>query len=130
MAALPALQGEPTIRRILREAGKVRHPSGTVFLGDTGQPVTLEGSKSRMRRVWKKVLQDRPRPWKTLRATFATRQVEWGTAVPVIAELMGLTTAHVFEHYVKPSGVHLEDAMATNEGSHATDRRGAADTSD
>ena len=36
--------------------------------------------------------------------------------VPVIAELMGLTSAYVFEHYVKPSGRHLEDAM-TDAGS-------------
>jgi hypothetical protein len=52
------------------------------------------------------------RPWKTLRATFATRKTEAGWDVPTLAALMGLTTAHVLEHYVKPSGKHLEAAMA------------------
>jgi hypothetical protein len=36
--------------------------------------------------------------------------------VPTIAALMGLTTSHVLEHYVKPSGFHLEAAMADGEG--------------
>jgi hypothetical protein len=32
--------------------------------------------------------------------------------VPTIAALMGLTTSHVLEYYIKPSGAHLIAAMA------------------
>lgn len=38
-------------------------------------------------------------------------KAEAGIDVPTIAALMGLTTAHVLEHYVKPSVLHLVDAM-------------------
>ena len=111
------------IKRILADAGKVRHASGAVFLqpiyrkldgkrrlvGHT--PLTLEGAKSAMRRAWAKAKIDKPKPWKSLRATFATRKAEAGVDTSSIAALMGLTTAHVLEHYVKPSGLHLEAAM-------------------
>ena len=65
-----------------------------------------------MRRAWGRSKIQKPRPWKSLRATFATRMAEKNVDVPTIAELMGLTTAHVLEHYVKPCGKHLEAAMA------------------
>lgn len=100
-----------TIKRILSEAWRVRHPSGAVFLRD-GQPVRHEAVKTAMRRAWAAALGSHPKPWKTLRATFATRASERGVDVPTLAALMGLTSAHVLEHYVKPSGRHLADAMA------------------
>lgn len=118
------------IRRLLREAGAVRNPSGHVFLRD-GEPVLLEAAKTAMRDAWGTVFPCRcpgrkqphtvrghcptrakPKPWKSLRATFATRMSERGVDVPTIAALMGLTTTHVLEHYVKPSGAHLAAAMA------------------
>lgn len=108
--ALP-YSGNATLRRLLDEAWKVRHPSGAVFLHD-GEPIKLQAAKTAMRRVWTRAGLTKPRPWKTLRATFATRKAEAGIAVPVIAALMGLTTAHVLEHYVKPSGLMLASAMA------------------
>jgi site-specific recombinase XerD len=82
-----------------------------VFLHD-GVPVKPQAAKTAMRRVWKRAGITKPRPWKTLRATFATRKAEAGVDVPTLAALMGLTTSHVLEHYVKPSGVHLAGAMA------------------
>lgn len=118
------------IRRILRGLSEVRHVSGAVFLRDDGSPVTVEAAKTAMRDAWGAAFpcrcQDRqrphparsgcptrpPKPWKSLRATFATRKAEAGVDVPSIAALMGLTTSHVLEHYVKPSGRHLVAAMA------------------
>jgi site-specific recombinase XerD len=100
--------GNAAISRILSIAWTVRHPSGSVFLHD-GVPVKPQAAKTAMRRVWKRAGITKPRPWKTLRATFATRKAEAGVDVPTLA---GLTTSHVLEHYVKPSGVHLAGAMA------------------
>ncbi len=112
-------QGNATIRRLLGEAWKVRHPSGLVFLHD-GEPVKLQAAKTAMRRVWKRAGIEKPRPWKSLRATFATRKAEAGVDVPTIAALMGLTTSHVLEHYIKPSGAHLVAAMAKADAATAT----------
>ena len=67
---------------------------------------------------------DHPKPWISLRATFATRASERRVDVPTLAALMGLTSAHVPEHYVKPSGQHLAEAMA-DAGAPAR-QRGAA----
>ncbi len=120
------------IRRIIREASVVRSKdSSRVFLWN-GAPPALEAVKSAMRDAWGAVFPCRcadregnphnPRegcptrlkskPWKSLRATFATRKSEAGVDVPTLAALMGLTSAHVLEHYVKPSGRHLAAAMA------------------
>lgn len=102
-----------TIKRILSRCAAVEHVSGAVFLNE-GRPVTHEGVKTAMRRAWSKALGDHPKPWKSLRATFATRMfTEKGQPVPVVAALMGLTSAHVLEHYFKASGVYLEEAMAS-----------------
>ena len=65
-------------------------------------------------------LQDHPKPWKSLRATFATRQAEAGLDVPTIAALMGHTTAHILEHYIKPSGAHLAAVFVDRSEDHAT----------
>jgi site-specific recombinase XerD len=66
-----------------------------------------------MRRALKRAgLENKAKPWKSIRATFASRKAEDGVDVPSIAALMGLTTAHVFEHYFRPTGLHLEAAMA------------------
>ena len=58
-------------------------------------------------------MKGREKLWKSLRATFATAKVEAEVDVPSLAALMGLTTAHVLKHYVKPSGAHLAVAMAS-----------------
>lgn len=100
------------IRRILKDADRVRHPSRALFLDRDGQPIKLEALKTAMRRAWAAAKLTKTRPWKTLRATFATRKAEAGVPVPVLAELMGLTSSHVLQHYVKPSGLHLAEAMA------------------
>ncbi|MFQ5671435.1 MAG: tyrosine-type recombinase/integrase [Acidobacteriota bacterium] len=83
-----------------------------VFLGHDGQPVTFEALKSAMRRAWHKACPDKTRPWKSLRATFATRLASQGTPVPVIARLMGLSTTHVLDFYCKPFEAELRAAMA------------------
>lgn len=75
----------------------------------------MEATKTAMRRVWKRAELTKPRPWKTLRATFATRKAEAAFDVPTIAALMGLTTSHVLEHYVKPTGAQLAAAMASSD---------------
>ena len=73
----------------------------------------VEAVKSAMRRAQAKAkLTTKSRPWKSLRATFATRANERGVPVPTIAKLMGLSTAHVLEHYIRPSDEHLEDSMS------------------
>ena len=110
------------LRRVLRDAWRVRHPSGRVFLHD-GSPAGLEAAKTAMRRAWRRAGITKPRPWKSLRATFATRRTEEGQPVAVIAALMGLTTSHVFEHYVAPSAVHLEAAMSRSVRSETRRRR-------
>lgn len=81
-----------------------------------GAPIVTEAAKSAMRRAWKAAGITKARPWKSLRATFASRKAEAGVPVPIIAELMGLTTTHVLEHYVKPSGAHLAEAMGDRHG--------------
>jgi integrase len=115
--ALP-YENNRTIRRVLAEAWKVRHRSGAVFLHD-GEPVHPEALKTAERRAWKRAGITKPKPWKSLRATFATRKAEAGVDVPTIAALMGLTSSHVLEHYINPSGVHMADAMADEKAARA-----------
>lgn len=100
------------LRSLLAAAAIVRHASGRVFLRADGQPVKREAARTAMRRLLTATIGPWPRPWKSLRATFATRQAERGTPIPVIAALMGLKTAYVLDHYIKPSGLLLRDAMA------------------
>ena len=98
-----------TIRRILKNAGG--DGEGRVFRYEDGSPVTIEGAKNAMRQAWPKAIRGKTRPWKSLRATFATRLHAKGVEDSIIAELMGLTTTHVHEHYIVASGVRLADAL-------------------
>ena len=52
------------------------------------------------------------RPWKSLRATFATRKHTAGYDAQTLAAMMGLSLAHVLEHYVKVDQQRLEEAMS------------------
>ena len=95
---------------------------GRVFLGAGGGSLTVAGCKSAMKRTLQAAgMAGRVKPWKSLRATFATNRVMAGVDVSSLAALMGLTTAHVLEHYVKPTGAHLADALAAR----APQKRGA-----
>ena len=63
----------------------------------------------------KKAKLTKPRPWKTLRATFITRKIGEGVDVATVAAMAGLSSAHVLEHYYRPFQEQLEKAMSDRE---------------
>jgi len=105
-------KNDAKLSAVFAELRSVLHTSGTVFLR-AGQPVKPEAAKAAMRRAWHAAgLDDHPKPWKSLRATFATRATEAGVDPLSLARLMGLTSDHVLRHYVEPSGKHLAASVA------------------
>lgn len=101
------------LRAILERAAQQPGPSGHVFVRN-GEPISFRAAQSAMWRARGAAKLSRARPFKVLRATFATRKAMEGVDVPTIAALMGLTSSHVFEHYIRPTGAHLESAMASS----------------
>ena len=73
-----------------------------------------------MRRAWAKACPTKTRPWKSLRATFATRLNSQGTTVPTIASLMGLTSAYVLDFYILPGEEEKRQAMLAVDGARNT----------
>lgn len=101
------------IRLLLARAWRVRCTSGHVF-HRAGKAISGEAAKSGLARAYREAEVAKPKPWKSLRATFATRHLARGTDVATVAELMGLTTAHVIDHYAKMAAIHLRSAMANS----------------
>lgn len=96
---------------LLEAAWAQRGESDRVFVRADGKPHGMDAVKSAIRRAMDRAKITKTKPWKSFRATFATRKVEQGLDSATIAALLGLTTTQVLEHYVKPSGKYLEKAM-------------------
>ena len=123
------IQIQGPLARILADAERVRGlGTDRVFLADDAKPPGSDAVKSAMRRAWAKACPDKTRPWKSLRATFATRLNARGVTVPTIARLMGLTSAYVLDFYCKPGEDEMREAIASLDSPRNTPRNTEAKT--
>lgn len=111
-----------TLRRLLKAAKRVRSISGgpRVFLGAKGDPLTVEGVKTALRRAYEAAELAVAGPFKVFRHTFASRLAMKGHSAPAIARLMGHATETITDRYMHLSPAYLREVMASLDGPKRT----------
>jgi integrase len=99
----------------LRQAGKVRHASGTVFLNPAGQPIEEKALDWALGCAYKAAKIEGCN-FRTFRHGFATRALRRGVPREVVARMMGHSTAFVTERYQHVADDQLEAAALALSG--------------
>lgn len=111
----------------LNEAGRVKHPSGTVFLDEKGQPIAEKVLDWALACAYK-AAKVTARNFRTLRHTFATRALRRGVPVPVLAKMMGHSNGFITATYMHVADDQLEAAAAAMSGPERLVGRGTMGT--
>lgn len=107
----------------LNQAGRVKHPSGIVFLDGAGQPIQEKQLDWALGCAYKaaKIVGCN---FRTLRHTFATRALRRGVQAPVLAKMMGHSNAYITERYMHVADDQLAAAAEAMSGPERLTTRG------